>query len=34
MVRVKQYYRSNVDAWALYDNAGAEPVMIEWGENT
>ena len=21
-----------VDAWALCDNAGEEPVLIEWGE--
>jgi len=26
------HYRSAVDAWALYDNAGVEPVMLEWGE--
>lgn len=25
-------YRAAVDAWALYDNSGDEPVMIEWGE--
>lgn len=24
-------YRAAVDAWALYDNSGDEPVMIEWG---
>lgn len=29
----EQRYRAIVDAWALYDNAGAEPIMIEWGEN-
>lgn len=27
-----QHYRTTVDAWALYDNAGDEPVLIEWGE--
>jgi predicted ABC-type ATPase len=27
------HYRHCVDAWALYDNAGAIPVMLEWGEN-
>jgi hypothetical protein len=21
------------DRWALYDNSGIEPVMLEWGEN-
>ena len=25
-------YRDAVDAWALYDNSGNEPVLIEWGE--
>jgi predicted ABC-type ATPase len=25
-------YRAAVDAWALYDNSGDEPVMIKWGE--
>lgn len=29
-----QYYKTNVDAWALYDNAGTMPVLLEWGENT
>lgn len=29
----EQHYRVHVDAWALYDNSGAEPMMIEWGEN-
>ena len=28
------YYRPLVDAWALYDNAGDEPVLLEWGERT
>lgn len=28
------HYKAKVDAWVLYDNAGAEPVPIEWGENT
>lgn len=28
-----QHYRPSVHAWALYDNAGAQPVLIEWGEN-
>ena len=26
-------YRQVVDDWALYDNAEAEPVLLEWGEN-
>lgn len=25
-------YRTAVDAWALYDNSGEEPALIEWGE--
>jgi predicted ABC-type ATPase len=29
----EQYYRARVNAWVLYDNAGPEPVMIEWREN-
>lgn len=28
----EQIYRDAVDAWALYDNAGDEPVLINWGE--
>lgn len=28
----EQVYRDAVDAWALYDNAGDEPVLINWGE--
>ena len=27
------HYRAAVHAWGCYDNAGAEPIMIEWGEN-
>jgi predicted ABC-type ATPase len=26
-------YKQAVDDWAVFDNAGAEPVMLEWGEN-
>jgi predicted ABC-type ATPase len=26
------HYKSEVDDWALYDNTGAEPIMLEWGE--
>jgi len=28
----ERHYRYAVDAWALYDNASDEPVMLEWGE--
>ena len=27
------HYRDLVDVWVLYDNAGAAPVMLDWGEN-
>jgi len=27
-----QHYRALVDAWALYDNSGDEPQLMEWGE--
>jgi predicted ABC-type ATPase len=26
-------YRQAVDDWVLYDNAGVEPIILEWGEN-
>ncbi|ATG89827.1 zeta toxin family protein [Methylomonas koyamae] len=29
----QQHYRYAVDAWALYDNSGPSPVLLEWGEN-
>lgn len=25
-------YKGLVDAWALYDNAGTEPKLLDWGE--
>lgn len=28
----EQLYAPIVDAWALYDNAGAVPVLIDWSE--
>lgn len=28
-----QHYLHAVNDWALYDNTGGEPVMLEWGEN-
>lgn len=27
------HYRHAVDDWALYDNSGTAPVLLEWGEN-
>jgi len=29
----QNHYRDLVDVWALYDNAGNAPVMLDWGEN-
>lgn len=29
-----RHYRASVDDWALYDNSGSTPVMLEWGEST
>jgi predicted ABC-type ATPase len=26
------HYRAAVNTWAIYDNSGDEPVLIEWGE--
>jgi predicted ABC-type ATPase len=25
-------YKPMVDAWAVYDNSGLEPVLLDWGE--
>ena len=27
-------YASAVDDWALYDDTGAEPVLLDWGEKS
>ena len=27
------HYKQAVDDWVLYDNAGTEPALLEWGEN-
>lgn len=29
----ERHYRSQVDAWAFYDNSGTAPTLLEWGEN-
>lgn len=26
-------YKSAVDAWALFNNVGEAPLLLEWGEN-
>lgn len=28
-----RHYKLAVNDWALYDNTGVEPVILEWGEN-
>lgn len=28
----QRLYAPLVDAWALYDNAGATPVLLDWSE--
>ncbi|MEJ7138549.1 zeta toxin family protein [Amphibiibacter pelophylacis] len=30
----QQFYRDAVSDWAVYDNAGRTPILIDWGENT
>ena len=32
MRNFEHLYRDAVDAWAMYDNAGDEPVLTNWGE--
>ena len=29
----EQYYKTQVHAWAHYDNSGLEPILLEWREN-
>jgi predicted ABC-type ATPase len=29
----EDHYKARVDAWALYDCAGAAPVLLAWGEH-
>ena len=28
----ERHYRSQVHAWAVYDNTNEEPILVEWGE--
>lgn len=30
----RRHYRAAVDDWALYNNAGSLPALLEWGENS
>jgi predicted ABC-type ATPase len=32
LTNFEQAYAPAVDAWALYDNAGPEPVLLDWSE--
>jgi predicted ABC-type ATPase len=32
LANFEQLYAPKVDAWALYDNAGTTPVLIDWNE--
>jgi predicted ABC-type ATPase len=31
---LEKYYLAAVNTWAISDNSGEEPVLIEWGEQT
>jgi predicted ABC-type ATPase len=33
LANFESYYKPAVDDWALYDNSGAELLLIAWGEN-
>jgi len=30
---LEQSYKSAVDEWAVYDNAGLTPILLEWSED-
>jgi predicted ABC-type ATPase len=30
----EQAYKAAVDAWVEFDNVGAEPVLMQWGERS
>ena len=30
--KLEGIYKPLVDAWALYDNSGIGPVLLDWGE--
>ena len=34
MNNFRQHYQGAVDQWILYDNIGAEPEFLEWGQNS
>jgi len=31
-ISLEAIYREEVDAWALYDNAGDEPALLDWSQ--
>lgn len=33
LANLQHRYKAEVDAWAVYDNVGREPLLLEWGEN-
>ena len=33
MLCLVEKHKLAVDEWALFDNTGATPVLLEWGEN-
>jgi predicted ABC-type ATPase len=32
LYNLHHHYKLAVDDWAIYDNAGTEPLLLEWGE--
>jgi len=30
---VEKIDKSAVDTWAIYDNVGERPILLQWGEN-
>ena len=33
LVNFQHHYKMAVSDWALYDNTGMEPALLEWSEN-
>jgi predicted ABC-type ATPase len=34
LANFEHLYAPRVDAWALYDNSGEQPVLLDWSERT
>jgi predicted ABC-type ATPase len=34
LANFERWYAPRVDAWALYDNSGAQPVLLDWSEKS